>query len=424
MKHRLVISGTFLFGFSTIAISSVLAAESARPLDYRIVSGSQAVVPVSIEAGAIIVEVTIDGHGPFPLMFDTGSQDVLTPDTVAALRLKTEGTGTNRDSGGGNVPITFTRVGTVRLGGAEMTDQPFAVLALPRYLTDRGSRPPLAGFIGYELLVRFGVRLDYEGKTLTLNPGVDFRDNGKGIRVPLVLTEKVPVIPAVAEGVSGMFVVDTGSTGALTLRREFVEDHGLEARHPSALRIKSIGTAGPFETILIRLDLFDIAESRIERPATRFPAIRGEGLPFTDVDGSIGYEILRQFVVTFDYRRGELWFEHSRAFGTRTGQGSAGFQAVKVEGEGFGVTTVLPNTAAAAAGLRVGDLITEVEGESTLPMALDQLAEIMHRPAGTTVRLGTVQDGVTRSLELTLQDDSWPGLRAARHQHDADARRD
>jgi S1-C subfamily serine protease len=154
----------------------------------------------------------------------------------------------------------------------------------------------------------------------------------------------------------------------------------------------------------MRLDLFDIAESQIERPATRFPAIRGEGLPFTDVDGSIGYEILRQFVITFHYRRGELWFEHSRAFGTRTGQGSAGFQAVKVEGKGFGVTTVLPNTAAAAAGLRVGDLITEVEGQSTLPMALDQLAEIMHRPAGTTVRLGTVQDGVTRSLELTLQD--------------------
>jgi hypothetical protein len=227
-------------------MSSVLAAESARPLDYRIVSGSEAVVPISVEAGEVIVEVTINGHGPFPLMFDTGSQDTLTPETVAALRLETEGTGTTRDSGGGNVPITFTRLGAVRLGDAEMTDQTFAVLALPRYLTDRGSRPPLAGFIGYELLVRFGVRLDYEGKTLTLSPGGDFRFNGKGVRVPLVLTEKVPVVPAAAENVSGMFVVDTGSTGALTLRREFVEDHGFEARHPSALRIKSIGTAGRY----------------------------------------------------------------------------------------------------------------------------------------------------------------------------------
>ena len=45
-----------------------------------------------------------------------------------------------------------------------MTNQPFAVLGLPSYVTDRGSRPPLAGFIGYELLARFAARLDYENK--------------------------------------------------------------------------------------------------------------------------------------------------------------------------------------------------------------------------------------------------------------------
>jgi hypothetical protein len=57
-------------------------------------------------------------------------------------------------------------------------------------------------------------------------------------------------------------------------------------------------------------------------------------------------------VITFDYRGGEVWFERSSAFGTRTGQGGAGFQAVRMEGAGFGVTTVLPDTAAAAAGLK------------------------------------------------------------------------
>jgi len=348
--------------------------------------------------------VSINGHGPYPLMFDTGAEDTVTPETAAALGLKTEGTGTFRDSGGGTLPIAFTRVAAVRLGDAEMTDQPFAVLALPRYLTDRGNRPPIAGFIGYELLARFAARLDYDNRTLTLKPGRDFRYEGKGVRVPLVFAGNTPVVRAAADGTEGRFVVDTGSTGALTLRRAFVEDHGLEARHPSALRIKSIGAAGPFETILMRLDRFDIAESRIDRPATRYASIDKEGLPFTDIDGSIGYEILRQFVITFDYRRGELWFERSSAFGTRTGQGSAGFQAVRMEGAGFGVTTVVPNTAAADAGLQVGDVITEIDGLSTVPMSQGEFAERMRRPVGTLVRLGTVRDGAPRPVALTLKD--------------------
>ena len=136
----------------------------------------------------------------------------------------------------------------------------------------------------------------------------------------------------------------------------------------------------------------------------RFASIEKEGLPFADIDGSIGYEILRQFVITFDYRRSELWFERSSAFGTRTGQGGAGFQAVRMEGAGFGVTTVLPDTAAAVAGLQVGDVITEVDGLSTVSMSQGEFAERMRRPVGTLVRLGTIRDGLLRPVALTLKD--------------------
>jgi hypothetical protein len=138
------------------------AAEAESSADFRIVSGSESVVPVSIEAGEVIADVIINGRGPFPLMFDTGAQDAVTPETAATLGLKTEGSGTARDSGGDKLAIAFSRVAAMRLGDAEMTDQPFAVLPLPRYLTDRGDRPQLAGFIGYELLARFAVRLDYD----------------------------------------------------------------------------------------------------------------------------------------------------------------------------------------------------------------------------------------------------------------------
>jgi PDZ domain/Aspartyl protease len=404
VKRSNVMSGGLLIDIAIAFFLLASAAASESPLDSRILAGSQSVVPVSVEAGEVVVDVSINGRGPFPLMFDTGAQDTLTPETVAALGLQTEGTAAARDSGGKSVPISLTHVAAVRIGESEMTNQSFAVVALPPYLTDRGSRSPLAGFIGYELLARFAARLDYESKTLTLSLGRDFRYDGKGIRVPLVLTDKTPVVLAAADHNSGMFVVDTGSTEALTLQRKFVQNHDIETHHPSAIRIKSVGAAGPFETILTRLDRFDIAGSRIDRPATRFPSIRGIGLPLTNVDGSIGYEILRQFVVTFDYQHAGVWFERSRAFGMRTGQGSAGFQAAKIEGKGFAVTTVLPNTAAALAGIRTGDLITHVNNESTVSMSPGELVTLLRQPIGTSIRVVLIRDGIVRQTALTLRD--------------------
>jgi predicted aspartyl protease len=382
----------------------VAPATTKKSADFRLISGAESVVPFSVEAGTVVIDVRINGRGPFPMIFDTGAEDTLTPEAAAALGLKLVGSGSVQDSAGRTLPTTYTKVQSVRIRDAEMTDQRFAVLGLSPQLADRGTHAPIAGLIGYELLARFAARLDYDSGILTLKPGPDFRYDGKGLRVPLVFSDKIPTVRAAADGISSMFVIDTGSVGALTLRRNFVEEHGLAARHPSAVRVKSVGTAGPFEMLLTRLDSFEVAESRIARPATRFPAAANEGLPFTDADGSIGYEILRQFVITFDYGRNELWFEHSSAFGTRTGQGSAGFQAVRVIDSGFKVITVLPSTAAAEAGIQIGDLIAAVDGTSTASLSLSEFAALIRRPPGTLVHFEIIRDGNSRPVALVLRD--------------------
>lgn len=189
------------------------ASEAEGAADFRIISGSEAVVPISIESGAVIVDASMNGRGPFPLMFDTGAENALTKETAAALGLKTEGTETALDSGGRQVSIAYTRLKNVGLSGVEMTDQRFAVLALPPYLKDRGNRPPLAGFLGYGLLERFAVRLSYQDATLTLKPGSDFRYDGTGTRVPLTFAAKTPAVPGTADGISGMFMLKCDRRG-------------------------------------------------------------------------------------------------------------------------------------------------------------------------------------------------------------------
>src|SRR5713226_4119301 len=117
LRRNLIIRAGVLVWLAMVLHPTVLAnaAEVEGPADFRIISGSESVMPVSIEAGEVIVDVSINGRGPFPLMFDTGAEDGMTPETAAALGLKTEGTGTARDSGGKSYSIALTRVAEVRI---------------------------------------------------------------------------------------------------------------------------------------------------------------------------------------------------------------------------------------------------------------------------------------------------------------------
>ena len=137
------------------------------------------ILPVSVENGQLIVNANINGQGPFPMMFDTGSVEAITPKTATALGLSVEGAGTVRGSGERAVSVALTHLQTLRLGGAELSDIALPVIPLPQFITDRGNRAPLAGLIGFGVLSRFAVRLSYDDRTLTLIPAEDFRYSGR-----------------------------------------------------------------------------------------------------------------------------------------------------------------------------------------------------------------------------------------------------
>jgi hypothetical protein len=299
--------------------------------------------------------------------------------------------------------VALTHLQALRLGTAELSDIALPVIPLPQFITDRGNAP-LAGTIGFGVLSRFTVQLSYDDQTLTLTPAGDFRHSGKGERVPLFFADKTPVISAAADGVPGSFEIDTGSSTALVLQRGFVEQHGLEARHPGGLRMKVGGIGGVFETIATRLDRFDLAGSEIKRPVVEFPSSDEGGIPVAGIDGSIGYQVLRQFVITFDYSRREIWFERSAAFGESTIEWKTGFQAVKAGDNSFRVVTIQPNTPAAAAGIGVGDLITAVDGQPAASVGQAEFGGLMRRADGTIVRLDINRDGIRHSVAVTLKE--------------------
>ena len=109
-------------------------------------------------------------------------------------------------------------------------------------------------------------------------------------------------------------------------------------------------------------------------------------------------------MITFDYSRREIWFERSAAFDERTIEWKTGFQAVKVGDKGFRVFTVQPSSPATAAGIRVGDLITVIDGRLATSVGQAEFAGLMRRADGTIVRLEINRDGIRQSVAVFLKE--------------------
>jgi len=70
------------------------------------------------------------------------------------------------------------------------------------------------------------------------------------------------------------------------------------------------------------------------------------------------------------------------------------------------VTAVFRDTPAERAGLMVGDVILEVEGESTEGWSTQETSEVIRGPVGAPVTISLGRSGLTRAMSVTLERDS------------------
>jgi carboxyl-terminal processing protease len=89
----------------------------------------------------------------------------------------------------------------------------------------------------------------------------------------------------------------------------------------------------------------------------------------------------------------------------KTVQWKTGFQALKADDDpGFRVITALPNTPAAAAGISIGDVITEVDGRAAASVGQAEFSGLMRGPDGTVIRPGIVREGIPVAVTLALKE--------------------
>ncbi|MFO1324693.1 MAG: retropepsin-like aspartic protease [Burkholderiales bacterium] len=347
----------------------------------------RAAVDVEFEAlsGHLFVRVMLDGRGPFRMLFDAGGANVLSSETASTL------IGTERKLAG-TVQVTATT-----LNGVEVGNQRYAIADIDAFLKRVEGLDDVAGIVGLEWFVRMPIKIDYARSRLTLYDPAQFKYTGTGARVPVANRGRLPQVRGSIDGNDGTFEIDTGSRASLTLNPAFAAKNDLAQKlNAKNVAITGAGVSGPMRSMLARGKMLKLGTVEVPNPVIAIPQIASDARAQTEIAGNVGFGILRQFAVTYDLPNDALYFERYLNFGTPDIADRGGLWLERAE-DGYKVVDVVAAGPAAAAGLKAGDVIVEVNGREWKQTTLPALRDALRSAPGSRVRVKTAA-----GLEATL----------------------
>lgn len=374
--------------------------------DFHIAGGAkEATFPIEIVNNHIFGKVMANGKGPYTFIFDTGGHNLITPKTAKKLNLKMVGTMPGQGVGNKVEDIGITKLDTVEIAGKVTLDkQTFFVLDFAGDDDTEGF--PMEGMIGFEGFRRFVTQIDYSAGKMTLMLPSAFDPKHAGTPIPFEMNGQIPQVKGSFEGIAGLFDIDTGARDEITLTGPFVKKEGLRAKHPKGVEaVDGWGVGGPARGYVTRGGELMLGDVKI--PTTVASLSLQEKGSFSDASyaANVGGGILKRFIVTFDYEHRIMYLKP--ATGPLTDIGTfdrSGMWVNGVKGSGYKIMDVTKGGAAEAAGLKVGEIITSVDGKPANGPVYAVRKAWRNEPAGTVVELGVGSGKDARKVKLVLKD--------------------
>jgi hypothetical protein len=243
---------------------------------------------------------------------------------------------------------------------------------------------------------------------------------GKTAKVPFELLASKHMAVRVTINGKGPYrlIFDTGAPITLLSNRAAKEAGVLpkDARPPLLALFGAMGQF-PIQTI----EVADLKAEKVNAMVMDHPAVTAMGKMVGPLDGIVGYPFFARYTMTIDYQARELTFTPNghepddivdgltamltdRRQPKPTVLAPAGVWGMTVgkddEEAGVKIETVRPGSAAATAGLRVGDRLLTIDGRWTDTLTDCYQAAGLASP-GVAVPVGVRRDGKTLRLMLT-----------------------
>jgi hypothetical protein len=388
---------------SLIVLSLLLSTAASRSNSLQSKVAIQApvvTIPFEMVNRHIVLQVQVDNSRPLSFVLDTGDQfAIINLERARELGLKLEGEIHMGGAGSAISTGAFVRDSRFTIPGFPGFSQPLnAALPIGRMASRFGQ--DFDGIIGSEFIKQFVLELDYQARVIKLYDKDKFNYAGPGDIIPITLNSaghpiiEAEVTPMGSAPVTGKFVLDVGSGGALALYSPFVAGHSLLGPNLPTIKAIGVGGAGGEVTARIgRVSELKIGRFRISKPITLFSEDKVGAFASSALVGNIGQQIVGKFKLLFDYKHQRIIFEPNDSFNESFDRAFSGLSIV-AEGKDyrtFRIADVLENSPGTEAGLQKDDTITAIDGKAVAALSLTRMLELFERPIAyqLTIRRGS-----------------------------------
>lgn len=373
--------------------------------------GGQTHVAFELNANKIYLPVRVNNKGPYWFILDTGSvSNVVDTDLARSLSItlghsfEAQGAGEKTITGAVGSGVSLT------ISDLELTQGRIDIEPVNSAISSAEGRR-VDGLLGYDLLSRFVVEIDYIARQVTIVEPSRFRYVGQGDSIPLEIVRGNILVAAEltmpnGNTASGTFLIDTAWRSSLTLTSPFVASHNLLTITPRTIdAVTGMGIGGATVDTIGRMPSLKLGRHTLENFVADFSHAKAGVLSQGDFAGVIGAEILRRFKVIFDYPRGRMIIEPNGTFRAPYEFDMSGL-FITSEGDSskaFKVYSITKGSPAAEAGIREGDVIDAIDEQPASKFTLDQVRQMFKEAEGKEHSLAIRRGGKVHTAKMRLR---------------------
>ena len=360
--------------------------------------------PATLTNNLVVLPTRVNGSQELPFILDTGASATVIDRRQAGNLGLSITPGADVSTGGGNVEASQIKGVTLKIGDLSLPD--LNVVAIDLAGLSAGLGQPIAGILGYDVFQRYVVEIDYAPGLVSFHEPARYVPVSGGEIIPIDIEEQTPFVRVSILGLPdapppAKIEFDTGKTGALTLVREFVDAY---PPRPGYRRVAITAGAllpGQVPAFVTRIQGLQLGRFTVDDVVTTIvPDREAAGVAGTTV-GILGGEALKRFRVVIDYSRSRviLFVHEPDAAPFEFDMSGISLTAQGPDYRDYVVRSVIPESAAAGAGVAGGDHLTAIDGKPARELTLDQIRQLF-RKDGQPYALDLRRGDATIRVEL------------------------